>query len=184
MKKIVISAVAVATLSLGTDLYTGTYLSRTGIVKRHIATEIPNYFNPNKLLGKRSAGHLSVYFKDGVMTQESQDALNALIAEAKERGGYVTVIGHTSSFTELSHHVELDGWSEFWQGLGTSLVSKSTVAQEVNSRIRHVYDYIVENGVAERKIYNENRMDRDPLATEATSAGRYLNERVDVAIYY
>ena len=60
---------------------------------------------------------------------------------------------------------------------------RDTHAQSVNDQIEAVYNYLQENGVSANKIYNENRMDRDPIATEATTEGKALNQRVDVRVY-
>jgi len=186
IKKLTLAALACTTFSLATDLYTDTYMSRSGIVKGHIETGIPNPFNVDRIRSMKNITHASVYFKEGVMTEASVAKLKEIISAAQARGGryYITVIGHTSGFTNESHTIKLTPWAEFWQNLGTKKMTKTELAETVNVRIQAVYDYLRDNSIPVKKIYNENRMDRDPITTEATKEGRALNQRVDVALYY
>ncbi len=93
------------------------------------------------------------------------------------------MIGHTSSFTNENDSIELNAWAEFWQNLGTDGTSKTEITKTVNSRIQAVCNYLQEHNVPTNKIYNENRMDRDTVSTEATDEGKALNNRVDVTLY-
>lgn len=182
MKKILLLTLLSATFTLASDLYTDTYMSGSGIVKGHVSTGIPNTFPANRLTGKRSVAHTSVYFRGGVMTERSQQALQELLSQ-KSASSYLSVIGHTSGFTYESHTIELSPWAEFWQNIGTTKMKRDRHAMGVNDRIAAVCNYLQENSVPANRIYNENRMDRDPIATEATNEGRLLNQRVDVVIY-
>ncbi len=182
IKKIIFTVLLSSTFALSSDLYTDTYMSGSGVVKGHIETGITNAFPANRLMGKRSVGHTSVYFSNGVMTKSSQEALQDLLSQ-KHASSYLSVIGHTSGFTYESHTIELSPWAEFWQSMGKTKMKRDTHAIGVNDRIAAVCDYLQENSVPANKIYNENRMDRDPIATEATVEGKMLNRRVDVVLY-
>jgi len=183
IKNIVMAAVLTTTFSLATDLYTDTYMSNSGIVKGHIETGVPNSFSGQLLSKKRSVAHTSVYFNNGIMTESSQDKLQELLSKSKS-SYYVSVIGHASSFINESDSIELSAWAEFWQNLGTDETSKTELTETVNSRIQAVCNYLQEHNVPTNKIYNENRMDRDPVSTEAIDEGKALNDRVDVTLYY
>ena len=172
-----------STFALSSDLYTDTYMSGSGVPKGHIETGIANAFPGNRLMGKRSIAHTSVYFHKGIMTERSQEALQELLSQSKS-SYYVSVIGHTSSFTNENDSIELNAWAEFWQNLGTDETSKTEITKTVNSRIQAVCNYLQEHNVPTNKIYNENRMDRDTVSTEATDEGKALNNRVDVTLYY
>ncbi len=177
------AALLTTTFSLAADLYTDTYMSNSGIVKGHIETGTPNSFSGQLLFGKKTVAHTSIYFNKGIMTERSQDKLQELLSQNKS-SYYVSVIGHTSGFTNESDSIELNAWAEFWQNLGTNETSETELIETVNSRIQAVCNYLQEHNVPGNKIYNENRMDKDPLSTEATNEGKALNNRVDVTLYY
>ncbi len=177
------AALLTTTFSLAADLYTDTYMSNSGIVKGHIETGTPNSFSGQLLFGKKTVAHTSIYFNKGIMTEHSQDKLQELLSQNKS-SYYVSVIGHTSGFTNESDSIELNAWAEFWQNLGTNETSETELIETVNSRIQAVCNYLQEHNVPGNKIYNENRMDKDPLSTEATNEGKALNNRVDVTLYY
>lgn len=185
IKKLALAAIVCTSFSMATDLYTDTYMSNSGIVKGHIETGIPNPSNVNQIRNMKNAYHASIYFKEGVITEASLEKLQELLSLIETHSGayFVTVIGHTSGFTNESHTVELSPWAEFWHNLDSKKMSKEALAQTVNVRIKAVYDYLREHNVPMKKIYNENRMDRDPLYTEATKEGTVLNRRVDVSLY-
>ncbi len=185
MKKTLLFTVLLAgTFTLASDLYTDTYFSQSGIVKPRYDTGIPNPVSANTLIHKRTVAHTSLYFKGGLLTQESAGALQNILDAAKDHpSSYITVIGHTSGYTLSSEAVHLNPWSTFWQNVSSSSVSIDQIVASVNQRILAVYDQLKAAGVNTRKIYTENRMDRDPISTEATKRGRVMNTRVDVAVY-
>ncbi len=185
MKKIVLlTALVAGTLTLANDLYTDTYFSQSGIVKPRVDTGIPNPISINTLMHKRNVAHTSLYFQKGVLTQESATKLDQIIKAAQgKNSSYVTVIGHTASYTRLSESVHLNAWVRFWQNSSSSSITLDDVAASINQRIATVYDQLKAKGVSRQRIYTENRMDRDPISTEATKRGRALNCRVDVAVY-
>ncbi len=182
IKKIILTVLLSSTFALASDLYTDTYMLDSGVTKGRILTGIPNAFPGNRLMGKRSIAHTSVYFSNGVMTKSSQEALQDLLSK-KSASSYLSVIGHSAGFTYESHSIKLNPWTEFWQNIGKSKTMSDTHAQSVNDRIEAVCNYLQKNSVPANKIYNENRMDKDPISTEATNEGRLLNRRVDVTVY-
>ena len=169
---------------MANDLYTDTYMMRSGIVSPHVGTGIPNSISIDTLNKKRIRMRASIYFRDGRPVDNSARALDEITAYAKKHGAYIGVIGHIESYTKEDQYVPLTPWAALWQDAGNRRVSETVLIDEVNTRIRRVYDLLIQKGITPRKIYTENRMDRDPLSTEATSKGRALNRRVDVRVYY
>jgi hypothetical protein len=166
-------------------LYTYNYLPNSGVEHPCVDTGIDNGISGEVLLHKRVRYHASLYMDGGKLTEASQQVFDKILQTMAGGNYYVSIIGHTSYYEDDAHVVPLNGWSSFWQSFGGE--KESTVqeeADEVNARIKTVYSALMQAGVSPSSVYTENRLARDPLATEATSAGRYLNERVDVAIYY
>ena len=169
-------------------LYTYSYLPNSGVEHACVDTGISNPFDGSVLMNKKALFHASLYFDGERLTEESQKALEALKAKIAEMGGgnyYVAIIGHTSGYENEAHAaVPLNGWSSFWQNLTERTMSDSEAASEVNAYIKGVYDFITgKAGVGRTRVYTENRLARDPIATEATAEGRARNERVDIALY-
>ena len=184
MRKLLLITLAGCTFTLAGDLYTDTYFSQSGLVKPRYDTGIPNPVSANTLMQKRTIAHTSLYFKSGILTQESVGKLQSILDTAKgHHSSYVAVIGHTSGYTLSSETVYLNRWSTFWQNIGSSSVSIDDIAASVNQRILAVYDQLKAGGFNPEKIYTENRMDRDPISTEATKRGSATNRRVDVVVY-
>jgi len=170
-------------------IYTYSYMPQSGVEHACIDTGIANGVSARTLLQKKIRFHASLYFEGGKLSDASQQALNELKNIIADRGlnhYYVSVIGHTSGYEDDAHRVDLNGWSSFWQNLGGGKnMTQEEAASEVNSRIKAVYDHLnAEEGISFAKLYTENRLARDPIATEATDSGRMLNERVDIALYY
>lgn len=113
------------------------------------------------------------------MTKESEEKLKSYLTGIKGIR-YVSIIGHSSEAFDADHSVKLSAWAEFWQNLGGSYNAST---ETVNERLRLVYEYLQTHNVPAANIYNENRMDADPVSTEATAVGKALNNRVDVAFY-
>lgn len=170
IKKILITTLITTTFTFSSELYA---------VTKHIDTGISNTLKMNTLIGKKMIAHTSVYFQDGEMTEESQEKLKSFLSHVKA-SSKVTVVGHSSESIDVDHSIKLSGWAEFWHNLGSDgMTSVSTV----NENIGAVYTYLQENNIPASNIYNENRMDADPVSTEATPEGKALNNRVDVALY-
>ncbi len=181
-KTVVLSLLLASGVSMASSLYTDTYMSQSGIVKPTYSTGIPNLVSINTLMHKKTVAHASLYFKNGVLTEASTQALKVLLKQSSP-SAYVSVIGHTSGYLLSSENVQLNAWSTFWQHIGSSTTSINAVADSVNQRILVIYKKLKANRINSKRIYTENRMDRDPISTEATELGRTLNARVDVVVY-
>jgi len=195
MKILLIIAAGATILSAGGNIYptskcglfTDEYMMYSGVVDPCIDTGIPNAFPGQKLLNKKIYFHTSIYFKKGILTQESLQSLQELknIIENRSSNYYVSVVGHTAWYEDSNRKVELNAWSTFWQNIGKSSMMRSNLAETVNSRIEAVYNHLnKEEHISTSRLYTENRLARDPISTEATQEGRMHNERVDIALYY
>lgn len=186
MRKTLLTMALTSVLALASDLYTGDYLKQMGIVAPHIDTGIPNSVDTNTLLRKRVQAAVNLYFSGDKLNESSQKALDALLQRIETEGvgnGAIAVIGHSASFRSYNENVLLNGWSSFWQSLAEPSADEKDVAAQVNARIKAVYDMLRHAGVPAGRIYTENRLDKDPVATEATDAGRALNERVEILFF-
>jgi len=185
IKKVALTALLGATMTMANDLYTDTYFYQSGVVKWHVDTGIPNRMSANKLRNMKSVYHASLYFREGVLTDESKAKLKELLRLAQTGGKnyYVSVIGHSSDYADVSHTVKLDGWAQFWHTIDKQYTTEEALAQAVNYRIKKVHDYLTAHDIPLTRIYNENRMNRDPMYTEASKEGAALNRRVDVTLY-
>ena len=185
IKKILLATLLTSTFTLASDLYTDTYMSGSGVVSPHISTGIANPYTGELLLHKRIVLSRAIYFDRHGVTEASQDALNEIKSAIASRGGhyYVSIIGHTAYFTDEYHASPLNAWSKFWQNMGKTEMTREALADTVNKRIQSVYDTLVQDSINPSKIYTENRMNRDPIATEETMDGRKINNRVVVSVY-
>ncbi len=186
MKKYLLPLMLTATVTMASDLYTDTYMSGSGVVSPHISTGIANPISGESLLKKRILMSRSIYFDRNGLTEDSQNAFEEILSAIQSRGGayYVSIIGHTSSFTDEYHFVKMNAWSRFWQNIGKSEMRRDELAATVNQRIQKVYDKLSNENVNTSRIYTENRMNRDPIVTEETKEGSIINKRVDVTVYY
>lgn len=164
-------------------------MQRSGIVAPKVDTGIPNRVDGNRLLHwHRYIVRLApVVFHGAEVADESDytlEQLRELIRQNRSRIRYVGLIGHSSAIVDEENRIELDGWSGLWQHLGgdTRLDRDEAIAL-VNDRLRQVYDLVRDAGMPASRIYTENRLDRQPLYTEATSDGRLGNNRVEIALY-
>jgi len=187
IKKLITTALIGTTIASANYLYTDTYLSSSGVVYPYIDTGIPNRVSVDKLMKRRTVFSASLYFEGGTLTEASQKALKKIVEIIQENGSkpyYISIIGHTASFTTPSHDIKLNFWSSLWHDIGNHRVSRDSISDRVNRRIVSVYNLLKENHIDTDRIYTENRMDRDPTSTEAISEGREINQRVEVALYY
>ena len=180
-----VSFIGISVLSAGA-LYNDDYMSkRSGIVHESINTGIPNRVDGMRLLHWRGyVTRLSPILFHSDDVSSSLDYLGQIIDNNRGKIKYVSITGHSSSVTDDENRVELRSWASIWHSVaGNHTVDKQSAVDSVNNRIRYVYDYIKEHGISGSKIYNENRLDREPAYTEATKTGERLNNRVNVSIY-
>jgi len=191
MKKILLLSSLIGLSTLSADaLYNDNYMSRSGIVHKSIDTGIANRVNGIKLLHwKGYVTHIRPIVFDGCNIDEYSskiaiDELIRLIRDNKSKIKYISIIGYSSSIIDDENRIELSGWASMWHSVGGEhRIEESRAIDIVNSRIKTIYDIIREEGISARKIYNENRVDREPLTTEATADGRMINNRVVVTLY-
>jgi len=190
MKKILF-AIGFLSISWGwaDALYSDSYMQRSGVVASPVETGLPNHVSGRRLL------HWSGYivrlapltFRGEDLADESEftlGQLQKLIRQNRSRIRYVSLIGHSSAVVDEENRMKLNGWVSLWQSLGgRERMEKDEAIDLVNARLRQAYDWVREAGMPAARIYNENRLDRQPLYTEATSEGRLGNNRVDVALY-
>jgi len=181
MKKIVIAAALAATLASADGLYTISYYPNSPIEAPVIDTGIRCCVDGAKLRSKRIKEAFNLHFDGKELEQSSKERLQKALAKLKE-GEYIALIGHSGSIKDPKEDRYLNGWERLWQGLLDGRSTQSEAIQRTNARLKAVYDLIQKSGVAPSRIYAENRLDRDPIATEASKRGRALNERVQVLI--
>jgi len=185
IKNIIKLTLLTTTLSLAMDqssLYNNIYMPLSGIEKQKVETNIPNAISENTLQAKTEVAKVVVYLANEKITQESKDRLNELLSQ-KGANSYLSVVGYSSNLIDVNHRIELSVWAELWHNLLNSNQETQSNIDEVNNHISVVYNYLTDNGVRTNKIYNINKMDRNPISTEAISEGKALNSRVVVSIY-
>ena len=186
MKK-VIFALLLASFSNAGGLYNSSFFNRSGILHQSINTGIPNYIDGSRLLhwhGYISSTIHIVFDGDEFSDDEELDRLASLIANNRDRIRYISILGYSSSIVDNENRVALRDWASIWHSIGGEhRLEQDRAIALVNSRLHRVYDFLIAQGVSANKIYNENRLDREPITTEATSIGRLHNNRVDVRIY-
>ena len=186
MKKI-ISALLLASFINADGLYNSDFMRKSGILHESIETGIPNYVNGSKLLHWH--GYISdtihiVFYNNEVANPDVFDYLANIIRLNKNRIKYITLTGYSSLIVNEENRIALRPWSSVWHSIsGENRLQKYQAISLVNNRLQYMYDFLRDEGVSAHKIYNENRLDREPISTEATKEGRLLNNRVDVRIY-
>jgi outer membrane protein OmpA-like peptidoglycan-associated protein len=192
MKKAIVFAGMIGFLGMGASadrLYTDTYLNQSGVIMAPISTGIPNSVSGSRLLHwHRYVVRLEpVYFTGEKVHDDSEytlEQLEELIRQNRSKIRYVSLIGHSSAVEDEENRIELGGLTGLFQSLGgRETMPKEEAVTLVNSRLRQLYDLIRDAGFPASRIYTENRLDRQPLSTEATSEGRSVNNRVEVALY-
>lgn len=187
MKKLISIFLLSSALCLASELYTSTYMLNSGIPYHHIDTGIKNSVDADTLMKNKRVFWASLYFDAYGLTDDSKkelDKLIGMIKDNKKKTYYVSIVGHTSGFIDAEHSIELNMWSSFWHNMKFRTVSTKTIAQRVNKQIADIYNILKQNDIGADRIYTENRMDRDPISTEATKYGKSLNRRVAIALYY
>lgn len=189
-KIILFGALLSATFAWSEALYTDTYMQKVKKLNTVVDTGINNTLRSSSLMDKRFKHIMRfepLFFNGTEMTEASKKTLQSIIDVINQRGSspyYVSVIGHTSDYTEPSHEIKLNEWSTFWHHLGgEESMSKEESITLANHRIGTVYNTLIANKVNPSLIYNENRLGKDKIATEATKEGHAMNNRVDVSLY-
>ena len=184
--KTVLAALLCCVAASAEGLYTDTYMSHSGIVHPVIDTGIPSMVKRDALMKRRIYMVSSLYFDGKRLDDTSLRALREMLTDLRDMkpdSYYISLIGHTASFTSAEDAIPLKWWSNLWQNTGYRTISRDALAASVNRRIHAVYDILRDYGIDWTRIYTENRMDRDPISTEATSYGRSLNKRVTITVY-
>jgi hypothetical protein len=183
-----VSFVCLSILSTA-GVYDNDYLSGSGVVKSHIDTGMGGDIDSKTLLHWRGPViHCTpIVFDDEKVSVESLDELNEIAELVKRNTGriaYISIEGHISSIVDDETRIEIDGWSAFWQGMGgVERPDREKAVSLVNRRLKYIYDTMIDSGIPSRRISVENRLDRDPMYTEATTQGRRLNNRVEITLY-
>ena len=190
MKKTVLLGTLLASSLASADaLYTDTYMQRSGVVAPRVETGLPNRVDGRRLLHwHRHIVRLSpVLFRGTKVADESSctlEQLRGLIRQNRSRIRYVSLVGHSSAVVDEETRIELNGWSGLWHHLGGGpRLERDQAVALVNDRLRQVYNLVRDAGMPASRIYTENRLDRQPLYTEATAEGRLGNNRVEIALY-
>jgi hypothetical protein len=179
MRKILVAILFVSTLLVADGLYTISYLPNSIIEKPFIDTGIKNSISGDRLLDLKIVNEFNLYFENNRLKKCSQKRLNLALKNLKG-DEYIALIGHSRAAKNLEADIYLNKWEEFWQGVLNKEPTVDDAVEAVNKRLRYVYSYLKKKGV--EKIYVENRVDRDPVSTEATDVGSFLNDRVQVLI--
>ena len=190
VKTLLLGTLLSVTLSWSDALYTDTYMQNVKKLNSIVDTGIKNTLNPSRLMNEQFDQIMRfepLYFNGTEMTEASEKTLQSILEVIHQIGSssyYVSIIGHTSDHLEPSHEIKLNKWSTFWQNLGgEESMSKEESIALANDRIKRVHNILIANKVNPSVIYNENRLSKDKIATEATKEGRAMNNRVDVALY-
>ena len=188
-KTLLLSSLMACSLVSAEMLYTDTYMQRSGIVAPKIETGLPNRVDGRRLLHwHRYIVRLTpVVFRGREVAEESAETLKRLrklIRRYRSTIRYIGLIGHSSSVVDEENRIELDGWSSLWQHLGGDpRLERDQAISLVNDRLHQVYDLVRDAGMPASRIYTENRLDRQPLYSEASAEGRLGNNRVEIILY-
>ena len=186
MKKSIFAMVLVSFLS-AEGLYNSSFFKISGILHESINTGIPNYVDGSRLLHWH--GYISntihiVFDGDKFANNKELDKLASLIEHNRGRIRFISILGYSSSIVNNENKLALRDWATIWHSIGGEhRLKQDRAILLVNARLHRVYEFLIAHGVSAKKIYNENRLDREPISTEATYIGRMLNNRVDVRIY-
>jgi len=181
MKKIASTLIVAAALAYADGLYTISYLPQSPIESSVIDTGIPAAVDANTLRTLRTKTAFNLYFDGEDLSHCSKQRLQNVIGHLQENE-YIALIGHSSATREFKEDRYLNGWERLWQGMLDSRPTADEAVKETNRRLRYIYDLLVKGGVNADRIYTENRLDRDPITTEATKKGSAYNRRVQVLI--
>jgi len=181
MKKLMIAAALASALLSADGLYSVSYPGNSAVEAPLVGTGLKICVDPKELRSKRIKEAFNLHFDGKELEQGSKERLQKALANLKP-GEYIALIGHSSSIKDPKEEQYLNRWERLWQGLLDGRPTQDEAIGMTNARLRSVYDLLQKQGVAPSRIYAENRLDRDPIATEATKTGKALNERLQVLI--
>jgi len=187
MKKIILGTILTATISFGDTLYTQEFIPASGINNKTINTGIKNYVKVNDFFYKKGEHLPSLYFNEDKLIPSSQKNIDKIIRKiksTKSKDYIITLISHTSYKITENISVKRNFWIEFWQSMGNFgiLTHKESIARG-DKYLQLTLSYLKKYGIDTKRVYTENRLDKDQLSTEATSDGRNINNRVDITLY-
>ncbi|MBL0721713.1 MAG: hypothetical protein JJV88_03950, partial [Sulfurovum sp.] len=94
------------------------------------------------------------------------------------------LISHTSHKITEDISIKRNFWIEFWQSMGDfNKLTHDESVQRGDRYLKLTLSYLSKYGIDIKKVYIENRLDKDRLSTEATNEGRDINNRVDITLY-
>jgi len=185
MKKIIIGTLLAVNISFGDTLYTQEFIPSAKINHRVVETGIKNYVKVDDFFYRKGRHLHSLHFDDkNILTDASKDILDKMAKSIKDKNYIITLISHTSYKRTSENTIKLNVWSQFWQSLGDfDILTHKESIDRANSYLKETLLYLQKRGIDTKKIYTENRLDKDRLSTEAISAGRDINNRVDITLY-
>jgi len=187
MKKIILGTLLTATIGFGDTLYTQEFIPSSGINHKTIDTGINNYVKVDDFFYKKGEHLHPIYFDEEILLPSSQKDIDNMIKKikaTKSKDYIITLVSHTSYRITENISVKRNFWIEFWQSMGNFgiLTHKESIARG-NKYLKSTISYLKKYGIDTKRIYTENRLDKDPLSTEATSDGREINNRIDITLY-
>ncbi len=187
MKKIILGTLLTASISLGNTLYTQEFIPSSGIHHKGIDTAITNYVKVDDFFYKKGEHLPSIYFDEDILLPSSENNIKNMIKKIKDtksKNYIITLISHTSYKITKDISVKRNFWIEFWQSMGSfNILTHEESIERGNKYLQWTLSYLKKYGIDTKRVYTENRLDKDQLSTEATSDGRNINNRIDVTLY-
>ncbi len=116
-----------------------------------------NFPEPQEQVAAGTYPNIQFEFDSSVLKTESYSILDRLSAELRKSGGSVRLEGYASAEGSEAYNLQLS-----------------------KDRANSVKTYLVNSGVAAAKIQAEGFGESNPVASNATEAGRILNRRVEI----
>jgi len=116
-----------------------------------------NFPEPQEQVAAGAYQNIQFEFDSSVLKTESYSILDRLSAELRKSGGNVRLEGYASAEGTEAYNLQLS-----------------------KDRANSVKTYLVNSGVAADKIQAEGYGESNPVASNATEAGRILNRRVEI----
>ena len=188
MRKIILGTLLTATISFGENLYTQEFIPSSTINNKVIDTGIKNYVHISDFFYKKGEHLPSIYFDDDKLSEPSRTIINSMIKKIKSNKSedyIITLISHTSYKINENIFIKRNFWVEFWQSMANfDILTYEESIKRGNQYLQWTLSYLKKHGINVKRVYTENRLDKDRLSTEAISEGRDINNRVDVTLYF